>query len=230
MRRFLHARFSAEDALGLHLTLGILILLGASWLFGAIAEDVVNQERLSVFDIRVTQAVQAHASRSLTTGMLIVTHLHSTLGGTLMALVIVACFVRMRLITWALAFSLTVGGGMLLNVLLKNVFQRARPTFDNPILTLTSYGFPSGHTMLATTLYGALCAFIVSRVRGWFWRFVAIAAAASLIGLVGFSRIYLGAHYLSDVLAAIVEGLAWLTLCLTATQTRTRWKGRRQKR
>lgn len=230
MRRFLHARFSAEDALGLHLTLGILILLGASWLFGAIAEDVVNQERLSVFDIRVTQAVQTHASRSLTTGMLIVTHLHSTLGGTVMALVIVACFIRKRLITWALAFSVSVGGGMLLNVLLKNVFQRARPTFDNPILTLTSYGFPSGHTMLATTLYGALCAFIVSRVRGWFWRFVAIAAAAILIGLVGFSRIYLGAHYLSDVLAAMVEGLAWLTLCLTAIQTRTRWKGRRQKR
>lgn len=158
--------------------------------------------------------------------MLIITHLHSTLGGTLITLAVVAWFLRQRLKTWALVFSLSVGGGMLLNVLLKNLFQRARPTFDVPILTLTSYGFPSGHTMLATTLYGALCAFIVSRVRSWFLRVVTVVVAACLIALVGFSRIYLGAHYVSDVLGAIVEGLAWVTLVLTVTHTRRRWKER----
>jgi membrane-associated phospholipid phosphatase len=211
----------------LHLTLGILILIGASWLFGAIAEDVINQEELTELDVRVTQSVQVHATKPLTIGMLIVTHLHSTPAGSIIALLIVAYFIRNRLISWALAFSVSVGGGMLLNVLLKSVFQRARPTFDNPILTFTTYSFPSGHTMLATTLYGALCAFIVSRVRGWLWRCIAILACALMIGLVGFSRIYLGAHYLSDVLAAMVEGLAWLALCLTAIHIRSRWKERR---
>jgi membrane-associated phospholipid phosphatase len=228
IKRFLHARFSAEDVLGLHLTLGIVILLAASWLFAAIAEDVVNQEQLSEIDVEVTQAVQAYASRTLTTVMLVITHTHSTIGGILISSAIVAWFLRNRLKSWALAFSLSVGGGMLLNVSLKNLFQRARPTFDNPILTFTSYGFPSGHTMLATTLYGALCVFIISRVRSWFGRLLAFLVAAFLIGLVGFSRIYLGAHYLSDVLAAMVEGLAWLALCLTAVHTKRRWTQQRK--
>jgi undecaprenyl-diphosphatase len=228
LKKFLHARFSPDDVLGLHLTLGIVVLIGSSWLFAAIAEDIINQEQLSEIDVQVTQAVQSHASRGLTTAMLIITHIHSTPGGILIASVIVAYFLRNRLESWALAFSLSVGGGMLLNVSLKNLFQRARPIFDNPILTFTSYGFPSGHTMLATTLYGALCVFLISRVRSWHWRLLAILVAAILIGLVGFSRIYLGAHYLSDVLAAMVEGLAWVALCLTAVHTRRRWKEQRQ--
>jgi undecaprenyl-diphosphatase len=144
--------------------------------------------------------------------------------------VVVASLLRKRLKTWALAFSLSVAGGMLLNVLLKGLFERARPTFDTPILTLTSYSFPSGHTMLATTLYGALCAFVLSQVRGWPLRSLTIVAASSMIALVGFSRIYLGAHYLTDVLAAMLEGLAWLALVLTAIHTRRRWRERRQNR
>jgi undecaprenyl-diphosphatase len=230
LKRFLQARFSRDDVLGLHLTLGILVLLAASWLFAAIAEDVVNQERLIELDLKVTRAVQTHASRSLTFGMLVLTHAHSTPGGTLITLVVVASLLRKRLKTWALAFSLSVAGGMLLNVLLKGLFERARPTFDTPILTLTSYSFPSGHTMLATTLYGALCAFVLSQVRGWPLRSLTIVAAASMIALVGFSRIYLGAHYLTDVLAAMLEGLAWLALVLTAIHTRRRWRERRQNR
>jgi len=227
-RRFVHARFSPEEVLGLHLTLGILILIGASWLFAAIAEDVVNKEQLTEIDVDVTQAVQSRASRALTTAMLVITHAHSTPAGFLIASLIVAYFLRNRLKSWALAFSLSVGGGMLLNVSLKNLFQRARPTFDDPILTFTSYGFPSGHTMLATTLYGVLCVFLISRVRSWLLRLLAIIVAALLIGLVGFSRIYLGAHYLSDVMAAMVEGLAWVALCLTAVHTMRRWKEQRQ--
>ena len=120
-----------------------------------------------------------------------------------------------RLRHWVLTLALSVYGGMLLNVLLKNVFQRARPHFENPILTLTSYGFPSGHTMAATVFYGTLCAFVMSRVRNWQLRSVVISAACLMIALVGFSRIYLGAHYLTDVLAAMVEGIIWVALSLT---------------
>jgi undecaprenyl-diphosphatase len=120
---------------------------------------------------------------------------------------------------WLLALVLVVPGGALLNELLKITFRRARPKFDNPILTLTDYGFPSGHTMIATLLYGFLAVFIFQAVQRWRWRVFAAAVAALLIPLVALSRMYLGAHYLSDALAAVAAGVIWLVLCLTAVAT-----------
>ena len=104
---------------------------------------------------------------------------------------------------------------MLLNRILKYVFQRPRPHFDDPLLSLTSYSFPSGHTMTATVLFGVLAAYFFTTAPDWRRRVVIFFVASFLILLVGFSRIYLGAHYLSDVLGAMAEGLAWLSFCLT---------------
>jgi undecaprenyl-diphosphatase len=111
---------------------------------------------------------------------------------------------------------LSVSGGLLLNNILKLAFHRARPQFDDPLLMLTTYSFPSGHTMNATVLYGALATFVFAKSKSWPPRIVAAAVAITFIVLVAFSRVYLGAHYLSDVLGAICEGLAWTALCLTA--------------
>jgi undecaprenyl-diphosphatase len=99
---------------------------------------------------------------------------------------------------------------------LKLVFYRPRPHFDDPILSLTGYSFPSGHTMAATVLYGVLAVLLVTKVKRQRSKVLIGLAASLLIVLVGFSRMYLGAHYLSDVLGAIAEGLAWMSLCLTA--------------
>jgi undecaprenyl-diphosphatase len=120
-----------------------------------------------------------------------------------------------RRLYWLAALVLSVPGGALLNRLLKYAFHRARPHFDDPILTLTGYSFPSGHTMMASVLYGFVAAYLCAHAQGWRRRVLVVCSASALIALVGFSRIYLGAHYLSDVLAAMAEGLAWLSLCLT---------------
>ena len=209
------------------ITLGVLVLVGATWLFGAIAEDVATGDSITILDARFSAYLHAHATERLTWLLLWITNLHSTLGVTIMTIAVALyCWTR-RLRDWVWTLILTVGGGMLLNVILKNVFHRARPRFENPILTLTSYGFPSGHTMAATVFYGTLCALVVSRVRSWHWRALAIFIAVLMVALVGFSRIYLGAHYLSDVLGAMLEGLAWLALCLTAVVIIRRRKDRK---
>lgn len=229
IKQFLRARLSPEGVLGLHLTIGLLLLVAATWLFASIAEDVVNKEAITIVDVNFSNAIHSRATRTLTDVMLVVTTIHDTLGTSIIALLVTFVLFKKRLKYWALSFGLSVYGGMLLNAMLKSIFQRARPHFDQPILSLTSYGFPSGHTMMATTLYGALCAFVISQIDSWIWRIVAVLIAVFMIALVGFSRIYLGAHYLSDVLAAMVEGLFWLALSLTAVDTMRRWETKGQK-
>src|SRR5262249_6558146 len=109
---------------------------------------------------------------------------------------------------------IAVPGGMLLNEWLKVVVHRQRPFVDGPFVDWSGYSFASGHTIAATLLYGQLLLFLLPLLKGRHLRRLCIFGAVSLVLLVGFSRIALGAHFLTDVLAAVVFGILWLMLCL----------------
>jgi undecaprenyl-diphosphatase len=197
----------------------LLVLLAAVWLFGAIAEDVATSEPLTIVDLRFSNWLHAHAASGLTIFLRAVTDLHSLWVVGVVTVAVCAYWWKKGLRDWAFVLMAAVFGGMLLNLSLKQLFLRARPQWDNPILTLTTYSFPSGHTMLATVFYGTLCAFLLSRSRQLRARLFAVSIPLIMVPLVGFSRIYLGVHFLSDVLGAIAEGLAWLAFCLIAAET-----------
>jgi len=122
-----------------------------------------------------------------------------------------------RLWNGLLALGLTVPGGMILNEILKITIRRERPFHTSPYIDISGYSFPSGHTMAASLLYGLLAIFILSMLRGTFWRLIVISGTTFLILVVSFSRIALGAHHVSDVFAALLISSAWLFLSLQAT-------------
>src|SRR5213078_2424463 len=105
-----------------------------------------------------------------------------------------------------------VPGGMLLNELVKVLVHRHRPFVDGPFVDWSGYSFASGHTIGATLLYGQLLLFILPALKRRHLRLLSIFSAVFLVLLVGFSRIALGAHFLTDVLAAIIFGIVWLML------------------
>jgi undecaprenyl-diphosphatase len=107
-------------------------------------------------------------------------------------------------------------GGNFLNFCLKRLIQRGRPVFDDPLSTLATYSFPSGHAMASTVFYGLLAIYASVNARQRYAAHVAIGGAVLMVGLVSFSRVYLGLHYLSDVMGGISEGIAWLALALIA--------------
>jgi len=207
---------SKNGFLSLHFVAGIVVFLTMTLILGEISEDVIKREPLTVVDAHFSNWLHLHASPSLTTAMFAATSLGSTVVVTANSVALGLYLIWQRRLYWLAVLAASVGGGSLLNRLLKYAFYRPRPHFDDPILTLTSYSFPSGHTMAATVLYGTIAAYLFAKFPDWRARVLIILAASLLIALVGFSRIYLGAHYLSDVLAAMAEGLAWLSLCLTA--------------
>jgi undecaprenyl-diphosphatase len=188
----------------------------AGVLFFAIAWNVTASSSLVALDARVAQWLHGHAHPALTALLLAVTDLNSTAAMGLWSVIFGVALARMKAWVWLLTLTLSVGGAMLLNLLLKGAYERARPHFDDPLVTLGTYSFPSGHTTAAVAFYGVLAAFLVSRFYHRRLRAAIVAGAIAMIALVAFSRMYLGAHYLSDVLAAVCSSTAWLVLCLSA--------------
>lgn len=228
MRRFVAARLSPEGEFGLHLTVGGLLIVLASALFAAIANQVESRATLTVLDARlaVWLHAHAHANELLTQAMLFITNVHSVPGVIVLGGLFAAWLWRQRERFWLQALLCALPSGELLNVILKHLFERPRPVFDAPLLNLATYSFPSGHTAGATVLWGLVACYAARRLpprHAW----LAAAGALVLVALVAFSRMYLGAHYLSDVLAAAAEGSAWLALWLTCLSTLWRRQHRR---
>src|SRR6202165_3552203 len=111
-----------------------------------------------------------------------------------------------------------VPGGMLLNEWIKILVHRHRPFIDGWFVDWSGYSFASGHTIGATLLYGQIALFIIPMIKNRRGRVLVFSAATFVIVLVGFSRIALGAHYLTDVLGGMFLGASWLTLCLLVSR------------
>ncbi|HEX3140953.1 MAG TPA: phosphatase PAP2 family protein [Rhizobacter sp.] len=201
----------------LRLALGALVLIAAAWLFGAIAEDVVNHDApLGAIDQDVATWLHAQATSSRTRLMFFVSDLSAPLSVMAMTSVLAIVLLWKRQRSQLLLLVLAVPGGALLNVIMKHLIHRDRPIFEDPIQTLTSYSFPSGHAMGSTVFFGTLAAIAIWQVRDWRLGTLAIIASALLVALICFSRIYLGVHYLSDVIAGFLAGVVWLGACLFA--------------
>lgn len=186
----------------------------AGALFLLIAWNVSGESALLALDEQMLQWMQAHHRPALITLLLAVTHLHSTKAVLAWSVLFGLVLARLRERYWMLTLALSVGGGMLLNLVLKAAYERVRPRFEPPLLVLDTYSFPSGHTAAAVAFYGVLAAFLVSRFHDARRRAACVAGAIAAVALVAFSRVYLGAHYPSDVVAAACSSTVWLVLCL----------------
>ncbi len=113
----------------------------------------------------------------------------------------------------ALLVGGTTIGALVLGPLLKNVIERARPQGAHLVL-VNSWAYPSGHSLTSTAVIGVLTTLAVSRMATRTARFVVVALGVVLVVAVGVSRIYLGVHWPTDVLAGWLIGSAWLVVCL----------------
>ncbi len=202
--------------LGLRLGAGALAFVVAAALFATIAVDVAHGDRLIALDHDVAAWLHRHATPSMTAWMMAITDLNSTFAVSCYAAAIALHQAWRRHWRRVATVVLCVGGVLAVNVLMKLAFHRARPAFDDPLLTLSTYSFPSGHVAGSTALYGLFVAWVFGRTQRLPWRLLAVIGALAAIALVALSRMYLGVHYLSDVAAAFAEGVAWLALCLGA--------------
>jgi membrane-associated phospholipid phosphatase len=182
---------------------GILLPFG---IFGAIAEDVWEREGFA-WDTPILWALHRHATPLLDTLMLRATDLGGPVPMAALAALFIASLLFRRHLGAAVYLALAVGGAAAFNFLAKAVFQRQRPALWPALVKETDYGLPSGHAM-------GSCAVIVALIiLAWpsRWRWAALALGLPFVLLVGLSRIYLGIHYPSDIVAGWCAALLWVS-------------------
>lgn len=219
MTGFLIARLRPEGAYGLSFTAGLAGLGLAVAAFGAVTEDVLAREELARLDLPVTAFLAGARTPWLTTVMTGVTQLGSA--PVIAGLVICAgVFLRARTGSWRplLLLAVVPAGAAGLDTLAKYVVARPRPPALFAAAVAPGYSYPSGHTVQAAA-YGCLAYLIARASRSWRVKVAAWAAAVAIAVLVGVSRVYLGVHWLTDVVGAWLLAAAWLTIALTVAAT-----------
>jgi undecaprenyl-diphosphatase len=188
-------------------------------LFSWLADEVFEGSARH-FDDLVRAWVHQFASPPLTSAMVAI----SALGSGVLAVVFIAAFVIFMRIKWrraAMWLLITMAGGLVLELALKSGFHRLRPTpFFGPV-PLT-YSFPSGHSLMAFCIYGVLAGLLSHRVRTAALRALIWSLAAVLVLAIGLSRIYLGVHYPSDVVAGYLAAAVWVSALIAADRVRRR--------
>jgi undecaprenyl-diphosphatase len=188
---------------------GFAALLACLFVFGVLAEDVHRQEAIAL-DAVVTPFLHGYASPTLDSVMWTITTLGSTLVVAPLFILAEAALLLVRRRREALFLAIAILGSVIMNAALKLLIQRPRPQLPWAQTPL-DFSFPSGHTMNGLVFYLAL-ALIAWVIWGPRVGIPATIAAIVLAVLIGISRIYLGAHYFSDVAAGFVAGLGWLLI------------------
>lgn len=114
---------------------------------------------------------------------------------------------------------MTACGGGLLDWELKRFFARARPDVAEMLRQAQGYSFPSGHAMGSSVMFGALSYLAFRLIRRWAWKAAALAFAATLVIAIATSRVYLGVHWISDVVAGVAAGLMWVGVTTVSYET-----------
>ncbi|HUQ19051.1 MAG TPA: phosphatase PAP2 family protein [Gemmatimonadaceae bacterium] len=217
---------SLLGALGIFLVAGVIVAAFCTWAFSEIAETVMAGGTQG-FDENILRWLHARHTHALDAAMIEITALGT---GTvvLMIVCVAALFLTLTKHKYsAMLLLVATAGGILLDLILKLRFDRPRPHVFEWGTNAVSSSFPSGHAMSATIVYSTV-AYLAARLQTRVWaRWATMLLAVILIFLICLSRLYLGVHYPSDVIAGVVIGLAWAGFCMATLEAMQKFSRRR---
>jgi undecaprenyl-diphosphatase len=218
LRAFLRSRFSREETLGLYLTVGFLVCAALVVLFGLLAGEVFERRGFNPLDRWMTMQARTQQTPARDALARAVTSLGDARFLTVACLATVVALYHQSHRVAGLLFAGSVIGGWLLETLLKITFHRTRPDLWPALVTERTASFPSGHATMTTVFFGGIAALAFHLSPSRPWRAASVAGAAVIVLAVGGSRVYLGAHWTSDVIAGFLVGLFWVVVCATGTE------------
>ncbi len=203
--------------IGAELAVGVLAIIAYLSFF-----LVIFTHNLSNFDKSIIDWVYSFRSESLTAVMKVITFFGGEIFITCGIVVLLGLLYKKHKVS-TFNFTVLLVFGTIINLLLKFIYQRPRPEYQ-PLMFESTYSFPSGHAMNSFIFYVCLAYFINRNTKNVKVRILSVSFFGVLIGLIGLSRIYLGVHYPSDVLAGYIAGLLWFGVIVIVEKTARKFK------
>ena len=204
-------------SIGLRVAVGVAIMLVGAGVFAELARHLDAGQALGHADQALTDALRVSVPRPALHVFAALTRLGdaSTRTGLCIGMAIALVVLGRRGL--ALGWVVAVAGNGLLNQALKQIFGRIRPLGPDGFVLEEGFSFPSGHSSGSVVAYGML-AYVALRLLPARWHLPTLVAAVALAFTVGTSRMFLGVHFASDVIAGFASGAAWLALCVTSIE------------
>jgi undecaprenyl-diphosphatase len=178
-----------------------------------------NNAALQKLDMSIHDWAVRERTSDATTFFTIMTIIGSPIGLAVLLTIIGIILAFRRRWRWLIYLAMTAGGGALLNLELKRYFARARPVVAEMLRRANGYSFPSGHAMGSAVAFGALAYLAFRAIKSWPAKTAVMALLYTLVASIALSRVYLGVHWISDVLAGVTVGTVWVTTTTVAYET-----------
>ncbi len=208
---------SATEYLLVHLALALGIGV-AALLFVQLGQSVADDNAMVRVDVALSQALHQAASPFGVKLMEILTDFGGDIGVPILGVGVAIVLVRQRRRLLLTGWVVALVGVAVMNQALKGVFARARPVFEHPYSVGSGWSFPSGHSMATFVAAGMLAYLGVLFAKSAARQLLAVILAVAWSVAIGFSRMYLGVHYFSDVMAGFAAGTVWLGACITGIE------------
>jgi membrane-associated phospholipid phosphatase len=214
------ARLDPRAYLTIHIVVGLAICLLTAWVFAALLDSVREKDVLVHRDEAVANWFHLNGTPLGHRIFLFITWLGSPIAMAVLFAAAMLYLWRAKQRTLMVAWVLSYVGGTVLDAVMKDVVRRPRPEFAGKFLYVNSWSFPSGHSMGSLIGYSMLAYTIirVGKVKSAVAQTAIWVGALMMVVLVGYSRLYLAVHFLSDVVAGYTLGALWLAVVFTGLQ------------
>ena len=203
---------------------GIVLAAFALWVFAQIADEVLEKESYAL-DTNILLAIRRIHTTLLDQAMMGITFLGDPSVLFVICLGIGIWLLKQGRRSTAVTLGIAVVGAIGLNVLLKHLFSRARPALWNRIVDVGHYSFPSGHAMVSLVIYGLIGYILATKFTQH--QKIIFSCTVILILAIGFSRLYLGVHWPTDVAAGYAAGFVWLVACIMSLRVWRKYRSAR---
>ncbi len=227
---FVKKRLTPDEKFGLGLTIGTLVFSVFIYLFLKTLSGFFAQEVWVMTDLRVLNIVKEFRTPVVSEIMIFITSFAKKEVVIVGAIAVSILLYLLKRWYYALSLVFSISCGEIFTYILKNMIARPRPPLDLALLQEKTFSFPSGHAFVAVSFYGMLCYFAFRGLKKKKLRIPVLLLLTTLILSIGLSRIYLGVHWPSDVLAGLVSGVAWISVVITFIEIRRKIRPRPKSR